>query len=142
MSFNLEKYPLVLSQKIIWSDMDAFRHVNNKVYFRYFEDARIAYFDQTGITQYMEKHQIGPIVARTDCNFRLPLAYPGSISIATSVKLESEKKFTMDYIVYSDELEKVAADGTALVIFYDYQAGKSCPIPKELVEAINAIEGG
>ena len=46
---KLEKeYPLVLSEDVIWGDMDAYGHVNNKVYFRYFEDARIAYFDRIG----------------------------------------------------------------------------------------------
>ena len=44
-----QEYPVVLSQDIIWGDMDAFGHVNNTVYFRYFEDARIAYFDQIGV---------------------------------------------------------------------------------------------
>ena len=40
-----KEYPVVLNQDIIWGDMDAFGHINNTVYFRYFEDARIAYFD-------------------------------------------------------------------------------------------------
>ena len=41
-----QKYPVVLTQDLVWSDMDAFKHVNNAVYFRFFENARIAYFEK------------------------------------------------------------------------------------------------
>lgn len=46
-----EQYPIVLSQDLIWGDMDAFEHVNNTVYFRYFEDARLAYFEKLGMLE-------------------------------------------------------------------------------------------
>jgi len=57
-----KEYPVVLSQDIIWGDMDAFGHINNTVYFRYFEDARIAYFDQIGVHEQMKQIGDGLIV--------------------------------------------------------------------------------
>ena len=42
----LTDYPIVITQEVIWADMDAYRHVNNAVYFRYFESARMAYFEK------------------------------------------------------------------------------------------------
>lgn len=53
MSDNLEQlladYPVIATFPIAWGDMDAFQHVNNTRYFRYFEDARIAYFEEADI---------------------------------------------------------------------------------------------
>ena len=71
----LSGYSVVISQNLIWGDMDAFNHINNKVYFRYFEDARIAYFDRTGVTDLMSEQRIGPILAKTSCNFRVPVRF-------------------------------------------------------------------
>ena len=82
-------YPIVLQQDVIWGDMDAFGHVNNTVYFRYFEDARIAYFDEIGINDFKEKSQLGPILATTHCNFKCPLEYPDHPGARPSSRYDS-----------------------------------------------------
>jgi len=135
-----EKYPLVLSQDLIWSDMDAYQHINNAVYFRYFEDARIAFFEKINVIGHMEKTQVGPILASTRCDFRAPLTYPDKIQIATVAEGIATKYFKMKYIVYSERLNKVAAEGEGLVVYYDYQRGKSCEIPEVILSAINTFQ--
>ena len=79
------KYPVVITQELLWRDMDAYQHINNAVYFRYFEDARIAYFGKAGIEEHMKATGVGPILASTRCDFRAPLTFPDSIQIATVV---------------------------------------------------------
>jgi acyl-CoA thioester hydrolase len=135
------EYPVVLSQEIIWGDMDAFGHINNTVYFRYFEDVRIAYFDRVGVQERMKQFGVGPILASTTCNFRLPLDYPDRIHIATRASILSAKKFNMEYVVYSEAHGAVAAEGDGLVVYYDYANEKSCEIPEEIVGAIRKLEG-
>jgi acyl-CoA thioester hydrolase len=135
-----DDYPVVLSQDVIWCDMDAFGHINNTVDFRYFEDARIAYFDKIGVHEHKEKMQIGPILATTHCDFRLPLEYPDRVQIVTRSRILSAKKFNMYYAVYSERLGGMVAEGEGLLLYYDYAAGKSCEIPGTVVTAINALE--
>ena len=136
------KYPLVLSQELNWGDMDAFQHINNAVYFRYFEDARIAYFEKMKVVEYKNEKQIGPILASTRCDFRAPLTYPDTIQIATRVEDIRRKRFTMKYTVYSYRLEQVAAEGEGLIVYYDYQRGESCEIPTVIIASINALQAG
>ena len=139
---QLEKdFPIVLSQDVIWGDMDAFGHINNTVYFRYFEDARIAYFDQIGVHEQMEQFNIGPILAYTHCNFRLPLDYPDRIHIAVRSSILSAKKLNMEYVVFSERHGAITADGEGLIVYYDYAGGKSCEIPEAIVVAIKELEG-
>lgn len=140
MNPSLEDFPIVLSQSVIWGDMDAFNHVNNTVYFRYFEDARIAYFDKIGVREHKEKTNIGPILAHTDCNFRLPLEYPDNIKIAGRGTILSPKKFRMDYVVYSEQFQGIAAEGQGLLVYYDYDQGKSCEIPESIADAIRSLD--
>ena len=133
-------YPVVLSQDIIWGDMDAFGHINNTVYFRYFEDARIAYFDHLGVHEQMKQFSVGPILATTQRNFRLPLDYPDRINIATRASLLSPKKFNMEYVVFSERQGVIIAEGDGLIVYYDYANGKSCEIPGGIVTAIRKLE--
>lgn len=134
-----DQFPLVLSQDLLWNDMDAYQHINNTVYFRYFEDARIAYFVKAKINEYMETMQIGPILASTSCNFRAPLTFPDTIQIAARVENISTKTFTMKYVVYSERIKKVAAEGEGLIVYYDYRRKRSCAIPELILSALNAL---
>jgi acyl-CoA thioester hydrolase len=134
------KCPVVIQQDLIWNDMDAFQHINNTRYFRFFEDARIAYFEKIAILEHMEAHSIGPILASTRCDFRVPLTYPGRIQIAAWVDAIEKKHFTMKYRVYSEDLDKVAAEGDAVIVTYDYSSGKSCEIPEQIVSKIKELE--
>jgi len=121
--------------------MDAFGHINNTVYFRYFEDARIAYFDQIGVHEQMKQIGVGPILATTQCNFRLPLDYPDHIHIATRSSILSPKKFNMEFVVFSKRHGAITAEGDGLIVYYDYANKKSCEIPSEIVTAIKKLEG-
>ncbi len=142
MGQGIDDYPVVLQEDLVWGDMDAFGHINNKVYFRYFENARIAYFERAGIFEHMQRNQVGPILASTRCDFRLPLAFPGKIRIGTCVENLQEKRFTMRYQVYSDTLSAIAAEGEGLIVYYDYGQRKSCPIPEIILANIARIESG
>ena len=136
MTLNRSEFSLVLKQDLVWGDMDAFQHVNNTVYFRYFEDIRMAYFSEVGINDFMERNKIGPILARTECDFRLPLNYPDEIEIGTKCEVLSEKKFIMHYEVHSVRHKAIAARGNGLIVFYDYVKNRSCAIPDQIVEKI------
>ena len=140
MNRPFNEYPVVLQQDVIWGDMDAFGHVNNTVYFRYFEDARIAYFDKIGVHEIKEEYKIGPILATTHADFKLPLEYPDRVHIAGRSTILGPKKFNMHYMVYSEQFDAIAAEGEGLLVYYDYANGTSCEIPEVIVAAIGALE--
>jgi len=124
MEFNRGEFSLVLKQDLVWGDMDAFQHINNTVYFRYFEDIRMAYFSKVGVNEFMERKKIGPILARTECDFRLPLSYPDEIEIGTKCEVLSEKKFIMYTGSKTVGHKALRGRGIGLVLFYDYVKNK------------------
>ena len=125
-----DQFPYSIAQDVIWRDMDAFQHVNNAVYFRYFEDVRMAYFVKIGAIEYSNQHQVAPILATTRCDYRAPLEFPDRIRIGTRIEEIKPKRFTMKYAVYSENLDKIAAEGEGMLVYYDYAAAKSCEIPE------------
>ncbi|HEX6717696.1 MAG TPA: thioesterase family protein [Pyrinomonadaceae bacterium] len=138
---NLLKYcPVVIETPVAWGEMDAFRHLNNTAYFRYFESGRIAYFERLNLLEYMEATGVGPILASTTCRFRIPLAYPDKVSIGTRVSVIEDDRFTMEYYVVSHKHQKVAAEGSGLIVCFDYRQNKKTALPAELKQRIEELE--
>lgn len=137
---ELAKCPVTIEFPIAWGDMDAFQHVNNVTYFRYFESARIAYFDQVGINESMKADNIGPILAETQCRFKAPMTYPDTITVGATISEISEDRFTMEYYVVSHKLKRVAAQGTGLIVFYDYNQGVKAAIPDAIKAQIDQLQ--
>ena len=133
-------FPFSIAQDLIWRDMDAFQHVNNAVYFRYFEDVRMAFFARSGVTAHMEQTGIGPILASTRAEFRAPLTFPDRVRIGAAIVELREKRFTMAFAVHSEGSATLAAEGEALLVYYDYRAQRSCAIPGPVREALAPLQ--
>jgi acyl-CoA thioester hydrolase len=69
--------------QVRWGDMDALGHVNNAMYFRYMESARVAYLTKIGILLGLDNESF--VLANTMCNFILPITYPSTLKIETYV---------------------------------------------------------
>lgn len=136
----LRGFPIAIEFPVAWGDMDAFNHVNNTAYFKYFESARIAYFEALGLMETMAETQIGPILAATSCTFKIPLAYPDRVFAATRVPELGTDRFVMAYRVISQRHGKIAAEGEGTIVTLDYATGRKVPIPDALRSRIEALE--
>lgn len=132
-------FPVSLTQSVIWGDMDAFQHINNTVYFRYFENVRIEYFERIGINALMDQKKIGPILGSTECKYLAPITFPDDIVIATNVVELREKRFTMVYEIFSSNLSKVVAKGKGEIIYFDYNKNETCFVPDEIIKKITQL---
>jgi len=137
----LKDYPVIVSIPVAWGEMDALQHVNNIVYFRYFETARLAYFEKIKFLDSAQSGGIGPILAETSCTFRKPLTYPDTIWIGIRASMVEADRFTMSMRLVSEKLEKITAEGTALIVSYDYNAKRKAVLPEGIRRNIEAIEG-
>ena len=136
----LEHCPVVIETPVAWGQMDAFRHLNNTAYFRFFESARIAYFEKLNLLEFMEATGVGPILASTNCRFKIPLTYPDTVSIGSRVSEIQNDRFTMEYYVVSHKHQRVAAEGTGLIVCFNYTENKKTPVPAEIKQRIEALE--
>lgn len=136
----IEGYPVVIKFPVQWGEMDAFQHVNNVSYFRYFENARLAYFEKFDIIGFMTRKGVGPILAATSCRFKTPLTYPDTVLVATKVTTIKEDRFMMDYRVVSTKNQKVAAEADCVIVTFDYRENKKVPVPEELRRLIMEVE--
>lgn len=138
----LSAFPVVTDIVVRWHEMDALGIVNNAVYYHYFETARIQYHEALGLpapTQRSEDE--GVILASNSCRYRTPVTYPDTLSIGSRVTSVGDDHFTMEYAAYSNKLEKIVAEGEALVVMYNYVEKRPAMLSPWLREAIFKLEG-
>ena len=83
---------------------------------------------------------IGPILHSTQARFRLPLVWPDTVSVATRVSAVGDDRFTMLYEIRSRSLGAVAAEGSGLVVAFDYGRMRKAALPEVLRERIAGLE--
>ncbi len=137
----LKSFPVVVEIPVIWGDMDSFQHLNNVIYFRYFESARIQYFEAMGLMDIVEQLGVGPILGSTSCRYRTPLTYPDTVYVGAKITEMYEKRFTMEYLTVSEQHPETVAEGSGVVICYNYQKNQSTQIPEVVHHAIEKLEG-
>jgi acyl-CoA thioester hydrolase len=140
MSGILEEYPVTVEIPVAWGEMDAYGHVNNIVYFRYFETARMVYFERLEAPGFLARDPLGPILASTRCRFRAPLMYPDRVTVGARIARLEADRFVMSYAAYSHAMAKVAADGEGTIVCYDYRNACKALLPDELKLRIAQIE--
>ena len=124
---------------IRWGDMDAMGHVNNTVYFRYMEQARVdwthAFARNLGRDAYADD---GPLIVNASCTFLAPLTYPGEVEVRMFLdspgrtSVESHYEISMDGRKY--------ADGAAKLVWVDMKTARPIPLPDPLRALLDATE--
>jgi acyl-CoA thioester hydrolase len=136
----LAGFPVAVELAVAWGDMDWYRHVNNVVYFRYFENGRLEYFRRLDWFEYERQTGVGPILAATRARFRKPLTYPDTIWVtARAVAVEADR-FRLEHRVVSKRLGALVAEGEGTVVTYHHGDGRKVPVPDELRRRIAALE--
>lgn len=131
--------PVSIEIPVAWGDMDAFGHVNNTIYLRWFESVRIAFFHATALPHQRVQLTQAPILANTSCTFELPLTFPDTVRVTASLTRVGTKSFTMRYEVHSHAHQRRAAHGDGVVVWYDYPSARSAPLPDDLRERLAAF---
>ena len=126
----MDEKKLVHVERIVirWGDMDAMGHVNNTVYFRYMEQARIAWFEAL-VPQAEQWGDIGIVIVNASCNFRRPLNYPGTVEVRLFAGRPGGSSVPTFYELALNG--EVYADGAATVVFVNREQ-KPLRIPERI----------
>lgn len=132
-----EKRKLVRTDRIAmrWGEMDALGHMNNVAYYRYFEQARISWFDSLEI-DYRPGSE-GPILGTMSCKYLKPAVYPLELEITTYVGKPGHSSFVMWHELYrAGKPDDRFAEAESVMVWIDIGAGRSRRMPDWLREAV------
>jgi acyl-CoA thioester hydrolase len=138
---SLSGFPVVITVPVLWGDQDAFGHVNNLVYLRWCETARVEYLDRVGLWVPLPPEGVGPILASVSCDYKRPLNYPGTVHVGARVTRIGNSSFKMEHVVVSHDLGTVAATADSTLVLLDYGRNKTVPVPAEARKRIGDLEG-
>ena len=116
-------------QPIRWGDMDALGHVNNTVYFRFMEQARIEWYFAHGRGEGYAAGT-GPVIVNASCTFLKPLAYPGDVEVRMYLGEAGRSSVATRYELDANGAR--AAEGAAKMVWIDLASGRSVPLPDSL----------
>lgn len=119
---------------IRWGDMDAYGHVNNTVYFRFMEQARVEWIEEQGMV--VRPGGIGPVIINASCTFLKPMNYPGSVEVRTYAGHAGRSSLPTHVEMLIDG--ELYAEGAAKIVWMDTQTGKSAPIPEDVRAVLEA----
>lgn len=138
---ELADFPVQTNITVQWGEMDAANHVNNVVYLRWFEHARVVYLDRLNYPVVLEQEGLpGVILAKQDCKYLFPVHYPDTITMGIKVTEIGEDRFVMHCKMYSQEHQRLVAIANATIVTYDYVKQSKAPVPESLRRGIQAIE--
>jgi acyl-CoA thioester hydrolase len=136
----LAEFPIVVTIPVQWGEMDAYGHVNNATYFRYLESARVAHLEACGFLASYDRDRIGAILHSTECRFRQALRHPDTVQVGCRTADIGEDRYTNHYRVVSLAHDVIVAEGSAVVVSFDYVRREKTQIPPEVREAIARLE--
>lgn len=114
-----------------WGDMDAYGHVNNTIYFRYFEQARVEWLEQLDFP--VDPCEVsGPVIINANCTFMIPVNYPATVIVKLYAGDPGRSSVMTWYELFVEGDDRLFAEGAAKVVWMDMQSGKSVPLPDRL----------
>ena len=124
-----------------WGDQDMFGHVNNVVYFRWLETARVEYMRRLNLAHLHGNDDHGPILAHAACNFRRQLNFPDTVRIGSRVTHIGRASVKIEHAIWSlnQNLASVA-DGESTFVLFDYKHQHPIPVPDNIRQAIEQLE--
>ncbi|HEX6018753.1 MAG TPA: thioesterase family protein [Burkholderiaceae bacterium] len=138
MRFETPKHKKLVFESVIpirWGDMDAMGHVNNAVYFRYMETARIDWCHSLGCMS--EQSRQGPVIVNAYCSFVKQLRYPGDVLVKHHVTTVGKTSFdTFVTMERGDDPGTIWAEGGARMVWIDFASNQSVPLPDWLRQKI------
>lgn len=111
-----------------WGDMDALGHVNNTVYFRYAEQARIEWLESIGIHDIVEVDE-GVVIVNASCTFLRPISYPATVEVRTLIGMPGKSSLPTYYEMRVVGDDTLVAEGASKIVWWNPKTGKSLTLP-------------
>ncbi|RDE18125.1 acyl-CoA thioesterase [Motiliproteus coralliicola] len=120
-----------IDHPIRWGDMDALGHLNNTLYFRLFEEARVQWLAEIG-SDFTNSDQ-GPVIVHAACDFLYPVVYPATTRVSITVEEIGRSSFVLaHHLSTAQQPERTFAEGPCKVVWIDYRQNRSVPLPDSI----------
>ena len=111
-----------------WADNDAYGHVNNTIYYAWFDTAVNQWLVENGLLDIANGDPIG-LVVETGCRYFAPLEYPGEIELLLGIERLGQSSVTYRLGVFEPGAQAPSAEGHFTHVYVDREARRPVPLP-------------
>ena len=121
-----------------WADNDAYGHVNNTIYYQWFDTAVNAWLIEAGLLNIQNGDPIG-LVAETSCAYFAPLSFPGDVEVAIAIERLGTSSVTYRIGIFRRGQSEPRAQGHFTHVYVDRESRRPAPIPPEWREKLTTL---
>ncbi|WP_016832735.1 acyl-CoA thioesterase [Herbaspirillum lusitanum] len=121
-----------------WMDNDVYGHVNNVVYYSYFDTAVNAYLIEQGALNLQQSEVVG-LVAETQCRYFSPVAFPDTIHVGVRVAHVGTSSVRYELGIFRNDEQDASAQGHFVHVYVDRASNRPGPLPSAYRSAIEAL---
>lgn len=122
-----------------FTDADRFGHVNNSVYFQYYDTAKVDYFDKVGANIFHRDHAM--VIAHIECNFLAQVYTTDNVAVQTAITHIGHRSMKLSQRLIDQQTGEVKCEGFSIMVAYDLEKGESTEVWPEWIDALNRYEG-
>lgn len=130
------EFPVFRTVATRWMDNDAYGHINNVVYYSYFDTVVNAFLIESTGVDIRKLPRIG-VVAETGCVYLESLSFPQTLEVGLAVERLGERSITYRLGVFAEGAQQGAALGRFVHVYVDAATRESAPVP-EIIRAVVA----
>lgn len=136
-----DQFPALRPITTRWMDNDAYGHVNNVVYYSWFDTAVNGYLIDAGTLDILASPLVG-LVVETGCRYHSPISYPQRVMIGLRVSRLGTSSVRYDLAAFRDDEPVASAEGFLVHVYVDRASMRPAPIPPAARAAMLAIQPG
>ena len=133
-----EDYKVFYPINTRWSDNDIYGHVNNVMYYSYFDTAANRYLIEEGGLDISDGSIVGYVV-NSGCQYHSPITYPETIEAGLRVDRLGNSSVQYGIAIFRQGQEQAAANGHFVHVFVEREENRSVAIPGKLREALERL---
>ena len=121
-----------------WMDNDAYGHVNNVIYYSWFDTAVNAYLIEQGVLDIHNGKTIG-LVIETQCNYFAPLAFPQTVEAGIRVARLGGSSVRYEVGLFAQSAQMTAAKGHFVHVYVDRETRRPVTVPQDLKTVLETL---
>ncbi|WP_334190206.1 acyl-CoA thioesterase [Noviherbaspirillum sp.] len=122
-----------------WMDNDAYGHVNNVVYYSWFDTVVNQFLIRKGVLD-IERSQVIGLVIETQCNYFASVAFPERIIAGLRVAKLGNSSVRYEVAIFRDDEERASAQGHFIHVYVDRDTRKPSAIPDAMRQLLQTIQ--
>jgi|JI9StandDraft_1071089.scaffolds.fasta_scaffold71023_2 acyl-CoA thioester hydrolase len=125
--------------QVAWGDMDAFGHINNVIYARYFETARADFFTKLKIWGSVQKpSSSGPVLTHLEMDYRKQVVFPAILDVTVAITSYSSRGFNIATSMWDQE-DNCVLSGIASIVWFDFETGRPASLTEEMKQLFESL---